>query len=407
MSDNTTLDPSLNVCPDKVNHIHLIGICGTGMAALAGMLHTRGYTVTGSDQNVYPPMSDFLASLKIPVCEGFHADNLSPAPDLVIVGNVVRAVNPEAVALGELKIPYLSMPQAVAQFFLTGRKSMVVAGTHGKTTTSSLLATTLHRLGDTPGFLIGGLVEAFQSNFNVSESEYFVIEGDEYDTAFFNKVSKFHHYMPRYVLLTSVEFDHADIFPDLQAIVDSFARFIQQIPSDGALVACIDDPVIRDLIRDAPCPVISYGQRPEATWRIENIQIKGHNTQVRVTYRQEQAHSFSLPMPGAHNAANATGVMALLSHLGWSPESVGKALSTFEGVKRRQQIRGKVSGVTVIDDFAHHPTAVRETVKALRQAWSENRLVIVFEPRTNTSRRKNISARLYECVSGSGLCPGS
>ncbi len=388
MSFDAMLDPSLNRCPSDVRHIHLIGICGTGMAALAGMLLTCGYSVTGSDQNVYPPMSDFLASLKIPVCEGFRPENLSPKPDLVIVGNVVRAVNPEAVALGELRIPYLSMPQAVAAFFLTGRQPIVVAGTHGKTTTSSLLATTLHRLGDTPGFLIGGLVEAFQRNFNVSDSRYFVIEGDEYDTAFFNKVSKFHHYMPRYALLTSVEFDHADIFSDLQAIVDSFAAFIGRIPAHGALAACIDDPVVRELVQNAPCPVITYGRRPESVWRITDIRVQGHSTQVRLLHRQEQEYSFTLPMPGAHNAANAAGVTALLAHLGFLPERIGQALATFEGVKRRQQIRGRVGGVTVIDDFAHHPTAVRETVSALRQAWPQNRLVVVFEPRTNTSRRK-------------------
>ncbi len=389
MNRQAQLDPALNICPATTRRVHLIGICGTGMAALAGMLLSQGYTVTGSDQNVYPPMSDFLQSLHIPVHTGYGAENLNPRPDLVIVGNVTRAINPEALALEEMRIPYLSMPQALAVFFLQGKTNLVVAGTHGKTTTSSLLASTLHRLGHTPSFFIGGLVEAFQRNFNLSESEYFVLEGDEYDTAFFNKVSKFHHYMPRYVILTSVEFDHADIFPDLQAIVDSFTTFIQGIPAHGALVACVDDPVVRELAEQAPCRVISYGTGPGCTWRIEDVHIQGHMTRVSLSGHQGgKLCQFALPMPGAHNAANATGVVALLDYLGFEPVDIGRALAVFEGVKRRQQIRGQVNGVTVIDDFAHHPTAVRETVRALRLAWPDNRLVVVFEPRTNTSRRK-------------------
>ena len=383
------LDPALNAAPSRrLCHIHLIGICGTGMAAMAAMLQQQGFTITGSDQNVYPPMSDFLAGLGIEVMPGYTAANLAAQPDLVIVGNVVRITNPEAVELARLRLPYLSMPQALAHFFLEGKQSLVVAGTHGKTTTSSLLATTLHRIGATPGFMIGGLVEAFGRNSNVSNGTYFVVEGDEYDTAFFNKVSKFQHYRPQCAILTSVEFDHADIFADLASIKASFAEFIERIPCDGALVAHLDDPVVAELAKKARCAVIGYGSAgSRSEWWLDDLQVKGLSSEFAVYHRGEKKGQCHLPMPGMHNALNALAVIALLAYLGFSFAAIVAGLATFEGVKRRQQIRGVVRGITVIDDFAHHPTAVRETLNALRLAWPDNRLVVVFEPRTNSSRR--------------------
>jgi UDP-N-acetylmuramate: L-alanyl-gamma-D-glutamyl-meso-diaminopimelate ligase len=381
------LDPALNFAPERPRHIHLIGICGTGMAAMAAMLQQQGCMVTGSDQNVYPPMSDFLAGLGIEVMAGYAAANLSARPDLVIVGNVVRRTNPEAVELARLRIPYLSMPQALGHFFLEGKQSLVVAGTHGKTTTSSLLATTLHRIGVTPGFMIGGLVEAFGRNSQVSDSPYFVVEGDEYDTAFFNKVSKFQHYRPHCAILTSVEFDHADIFADLAAIKAAFAEFIGRIPTEGALVAHIEDPVVAELAPAACCPVIGYGTGAGCEWRLADLQAHGLSSDFAVHHHGQLLGRCRLPMPGLHNALNALAVIALLSHLGFSFNRIIEGLASFEGVKRRQQIRGVVRGVTVVDDFAHHPTAVRETLNALRLAWPDNRLVVVFEPRTNSSRR--------------------
>jgi len=381
------LEPALNSAPERPRHIHLIGICGTGMAAMAGMLQQQGFMVTGSDQNVYPPMSDFLAGLGIEVMAGYAAANLSVRPDLVIVGNVVRSTNPEAVELARLRIPYLSMPQALGHFFLEGKQSLVVAGTHGKTTTSSLLATTLHRIGVTPGFMIGGLVEAFGRNSQVSDGPYFVVEGDEYDTAFFNKVSKFQHYQPRCAILTSVEFDHADIFADLAAIKAAFAEFIGRIPAEGALVAHIEDPVVAELAPAARCPVIGYGVGAACEWRLADLQAHGLASDFAVHHHGQLLGRCRLPMPGLHNALNALAVIALLSRLGFAFERIVDGLSSFEGVKRRQQIRGVVRGVTVVDDFAHHPTAVRETLNALRLAWPDNRLVVVFEPRTNSSRR--------------------
>ncbi len=385
--NQSVLDPALNRVPASCRRIHIMGICGTGMAALAGMLKAQGYRITGSDENVYPPMSDFLADQDIEVMAGYDPANLDVGPDLVVVGNVIRAINPEAIALAEKKIPYVSMPQALGHFFLTDHRSLVVAGTHGKTTTSSLLATALNRAGASPGFMIGGIVEAFGRNFRVGEGDFFVVEGDEYDTAFFNKVSKFLHYQPDCAILTSIEFDHADIFPDLAAIKASFAEFVALIPAHGALVACMDDPVVAEIATKADCPVLSYGSSDACRYRLHDLKVSGLQSTFCVDKDGRELGRFTLPLPGLHNGLNATAVIALMDHLGFSVEVIGRGLAGFEGVKRRQQIRGEADGITVIDDFAHHPTAVRETLCALRLAWPDRRLVTVFEPRTNSSRR--------------------
>jgi UDP-N-acetylmuramate: L-alanyl-gamma-D-glutamyl-meso-diaminopimelate ligase len=381
------VDPALNYVPDDPRRIHVMGVCGTGMAALAGMLKDRGFMVTGSDQNVYPPMSDFLKAAGIEVREGYRPENLEPAPDLVIVGNVIRAVNPEAVRLGELRIPYISMPQALSRFFLNDHVSLVVAGTHGKTTTSSLLASVLHAAGSSPGFMIGGIVEAFGRNYNLGQGRYFVVEGDEYDTAFFDKGSKFLHYQPDYAIVTSIEFDHADIFSDLQAIRNAFNRFVRLVPEKGAIFACRDDAVVREICREAACQVVEYGTGGDCVWRVDNFSARGLASIFDVYRRGSFFGRFHLPMPGLHNALNATAVIALLDHLGLPLEQIRDGLASFKGVKRRQQIRGEVNSITVVDDFAHHPTAVRATTAALKSAWPERRLIVVFEPRTNSSRR--------------------
>ncbi len=385
--NSACLDPVNNQAPAAPEHIHLIGICGTAMAALAGMLKERGFLVSGSDQNIYPPMSDFLAAQHIPVQQGFRAEHLHPRPDLVLIGNVVRATNPEAIATARLGLPYLSMPQALAHFFLQGKMPLVVSGTHGKTTTASLLASTLLRMGEAPGFMIGGIVEAFGRNYNVNDSRYFVVEGDEYDTAFFNKVSKFHHYRPQCAICTSVEFDHADIFPDLASIERTFAEFFGRIPPDGALIANGDDPVLRKLLTAAQCRLISYGTGEHCLWQLHDVHAQDLHSEFSFSYQGEMQGSCHLPMPGQHNCLNALAVIALLHHLGFPLARILPAMASFEGVKRRQQIRGVVRNITVVDDFAHHPTAVRATLDALRQTWPNSRLLVVFEPRTNSSRR--------------------
>jgi UDP-N-acetylmuramate: L-alanyl-gamma-D-glutamyl-meso-diaminopimelate ligase len=393
VSSAAQLDPALNRAPEVLRHIHVMGICGTGMAALAGMLKECGYCVTGSDQNVYPPMSDFLAASGIPVMGGYRAENLDPRPDLVIVGNVIRAVNPEACRLAELGIPYLSMPQALSRFFIQGHGSLVVAGTHGKTTTASLLATALDAIGAGPGFMIGGIVEAFGRNYATGSGQYFVVEGDEYDTAFFDKSSKFVHYRPDYAIITSIEFDHADIFSDLDMIKRTFSRIVDLIPPGGMIIACHDDPVVREIVSAASCRVMTYGLDAGSEWQLADFTPQGLTAAFTVYCRGEFFGSFTLPMPGLHNGLNATAVIALMDSLGFDPDAITRGIASFGGVKRRQQVRGEVNSITVIDDFAHHPTAVRETVHALKMAWPQRRLVAVFEPRTNSSRRAVFQAR--------------
>ena len=381
------LDPQLNSAPKEAHTIHIMGICGTGMAALAGMLQQRGFLVSGSDSHVYPPMSTFLGKLNIPVRDGYKPENLDPRPDLVIVGNVITRVNPEAQQLAALGIPYLSFPQALAQFFIASRTSLVVTGTHGKTTTCSFLATALHRAGLDPTFMIGGILPEFDGNFRLGQGEFFVAEGDEYDTAFFDKESKFLHYQPKIAIITSIEFDHADIFADLEAIKRSFRKFVSLMPTDGLLIVNLDDDNAREVIADAPCPIQGYGLSPTRDWSLGEIRHDGGRTTFTALRKGERFGEFTIRLPGRHNCQNALAVVALLTHVGLAPKVINEGLSTFAGVKRRQEVRGVVAGVTVIDDFAHHPTAVAETITALRQAYGERRLIVVFEPRTNTSRR--------------------
>jgi UDP-N-acetylmuramate: L-alanyl-gamma-D-glutamyl-meso-diaminopimelate ligase len=382
------LDPALNILPESVKSIHLMGICGTGVGALAGMLQAQGFVVSGSDQQVYPPMSDFLDSLGIAVKSGYHAENLSHRPDLVIVGNVITRANPEAAALAELRIPYLSMPQALGQLFLAGKRSLVVCGTHGKTTTSSLLATLLHYLDADPGFMIGGLVQEFGRNFRIGLGPYFVVEGDEYDTAFFDKGPKFLHYQPQIAIITSIEFDHADIYADLEAVKASFRKLVAIMPSNGCLVANLDDPIVAEICREAKCPVLGYGEGQNLTWTLSELDIRPDGTSFTAHHNGVLFGLFKTRMPGRHNAMNCLAVVAVLERIGFSAEEIAKNLPRFTGVRRRQEIRGEIRGITVIDDFAHHPTAVRETLAALRAAYVGRRLLAVFEPRTNSSRRR-------------------
>ncbi len=381
------LDPLLNYSPKDITTIHIMGICGTGMAALAGMLKQAGYTVTGSDTNIYPPMSDFLKNLEISIFRGYEAKNLEHQIDLVIVGNVITKKNPEAQALAQKTIPYLSFPQALSFFFIRKRTSLVVAGTHGKTTTCSLLASSLNSTGHDPSFMIGGIVRDFDANFRLGNGPYFISEGDEYDTAFFDKESKFLHYRPHFGILTSIEFDHADIFDSLDDIKKSFKKFIALFPEDGLLIANLDDENVREVIQNAKCPIQGYGCSPKHAWSFKDIQTSEGMTTFDIFHNNELYLQMSLTLSGTHNCMNGLAVTALLHNLGIEKSRIQKALANFGGVKRRQEVRGVIGGITIIDDFAHHPTAVRETLNGLKVAYGSHRLIAVFEPRTNSSRR--------------------
>ena len=386
-STGAELRTDLNRVPESVRHIHLMGICGTGMAALAGLLKEQGARVTGSDRNVYPPMSDFLEALSIPVLPGYRAENLAPPPDLVIVGNVITRDNPEAVELARLAIPYISMPQALRHYAIAECRSIVVAGTHGKTTTTALASWVLEVAGLDPGFLIGGLPGNFATGFRRAKGAFFVIEGDEYDSAFFDKGPKFLHYAPWVALLTSIEFDHADIYRDLDHVLSSFRAFVAQLPPGGLLIANADDPRVAQEARQAPCPVVRYGLREPADWSISGMHFQGPDTHLEIRPPGGPAIPVVTPLYGRHNMSNLLAVAALSGHLGIPTERFQEALRGFSGVRRRQEVRGEAGGVLVIDDFAHHPTAVRETIGAVRERYADRRLVAVFEPRSNSSRR--------------------
>ena len=376
------------------------------MASLAGMLKEKGFRVTGSDANVYPPMSTQLSSLGIMLRSPYAAENIPEDADLIIVGNAVTRDNPEAQEAVRRGLPALSMPQAVADFFLPGKETVVVAGTHGKTTTTSLLAWSLFALGADPSFLVGGIPKNFPVSYRVGKGPHFVIEGDEYDTAYFDKGPKFLHYRPRIALLTSIEFDHADIYRDLSHLKESFRKLVRILPKDGLLIASFDYPDVVEVAKDAACPVLYYGvgrdgavHPGEDLWRVRFLPDEGGFSRFRLE-RDGEAHDFRLRLPGRHNAGNAAAAAITLFRLGYPPERVAEAFSGFEGVLRRQEVVGEFGGVLVIDDFAHHPTAVRETIRGIRERYPGRPVTAVFEPRSNTSRRNVFQRDFTEALSG-------
>jgi UDP-N-acetylmuramate: L-alanyl-gamma-D-glutamyl-meso-diaminopimelate ligase len=380
-------------------HYHLIGICGTAMASLAGMLAAKGHRVTGSDENVYPPMSIELSRLGIPVSQGYSPDNLKERPDVIVVGNAITRGNPELeYALNE-RMTYTSMAAVVKENFIRGHHSIVVAGTHGKTTTTSLLAWALEMCGAKPSFLIGGVAENFASSFRLADGDYFVIEGDEYDTAYFDKGPKFMHYLPDTVVLNNVEFDHADIYRDLEAVRFAFSRLINLIPERGLLVAGWDSELVRQLTKQAFCAVVTFGVEPDAQWRATDINSQGETTTFRVVVEGAEFGRFQTPLAGLFNVRNCLGVIATCELLGFDRQAVSAALLEFKSVKRRLEVRGNVRGVTVIDDFAHHPTAVRETLAATRAKYPAARIVAVFEPRSYTAQIKLFQDPFVEALS--------
>ncbi len=371
-----------------IDSIYLIGIGGAAMAPLAGMLAERGYAVSGSDTGVYPPASTLLEKLRITWKNGFHETNLAPRPDLVVIGNAISRGNPELEFVLDNKIAYRSLPEMIKEFFLPGHDSLVVTGTHGKTTTTSLLAWVLHVAGHRPDFLIGGVAENFGKSYGLGGGREFIIEGDEYDSAFFDKGPKFLHYRPDDLIITSLEFDHADIYADLAAIELQFRRLVNLVPRRGRIVCWGESATVRGVVSQAFCPVETYGFGGENLWIAGDLEFRDDATHFRVARKAEERARVELPLVGRHNVLNAIAALALADGRGVPREAIEEALRTFRGVARRMQIRAEAAGVIVVDDFAHHPTAIRATIEAARTRWPRRRLWVAFEPRSNTMRRR-------------------
>jgi UDP-N-acetylmuramate: L-alanyl-gamma-D-glutamyl-meso-diaminopimelate ligase len=386
---------------NEKKHIHLIGICGTAMASLAGMLKQRGFRVTGSDAAAYPPMSDFLLSLGIPVAQPFDAQNLEPRPDLVVIGNAISRGNVELEQVLDQRLDFCSLPQLLHDEFLRGKEVIVVSGTHGKTTTTSMLAWVFHAAGLDPSFLIGGIAENFGSSFHLGRGKHFIIEGDEYDTAFFDKGPKFLHYFPDAVILTSVEFDHADIYKDLEAVETAFKRLVNLVPRRGRIVAfdgvaghASESPSLERCLAKAFCSVERYGTGARAHWQVTELRLSCDRTNWTVRRNGEHWADFEFSLAGEYNVWNATAAAAMAFSCGISRDDIAGALKTFKSVKRRLEVKAQVNGVTIIDDFAHHPTAIAETMKALRARYAGSRLWAILEPRSNTLRRRVLQSDL-------------
>ena len=362
------------------------------MASLAGMLRERGYRVTGSDAAAYPPMSTFLEALGIPVAQPFAEANLDPRPDLVVVGNALSRGNVELERVLDERIPFCSLPQILHDEFLVGKEVLVVAGTHGKTTTTSMLAWIFESAGLEPSFLIGGIAENFGSSFGLGAGKHFILEGDEYDTAFFDKGPKFMHYFPDSLILTSVEFDHADIYKDLDAVETAFKRLVNLVPRRGRIVgfdggASDHGESLERCLAKAFCPVERYGASQNANWQVSNLKLDTDRTTWSVLRQGKPWADFEFPLGGEYNVWNATAAAALAANYGISKDAIAKALATFRSVKRRLEVKAEVNGITIIDDFAHHPTAIEQTIRALRARYPGRRLWVVLEPRSNTMRR--------------------
>jgi UDP-N-acetylmuramate: L-alanyl-gamma-D-glutamyl-meso-diaminopimelate ligase len=371
-------------------HYHLIGICGTAMASLAGMLQARGHHVTGSDKDVYPPMSTMLQSLGINVAQGFKREHLTPAPDCVIVGNAIPRGNPEVEETLRRKLLYRSQAEVVKEEFIRGRHSLAVAGTHGKTTTTSIASWVMDQGGLNPSFLIGGVAQNFGSSFRVTDSDYFIIEADEYDTAYFDKGPKFMHYLPELGIVNNIEFDHADIYADLEAVKLAFRRFMNLVPENGRLIAGWDSPNVRKVVESFGerlfTRVETFGTDSSAKWQVRNADFSEGLSRFEVFCENQSWGEFQTPLLGEFNLLNCLAVIIAADAWGVSRENIEGALVSFQNVKRRAEVRGEERGVVVIDDFAHHPTAVRETLRALRARYKDRRLIAVFEPRSWSSR---------------------
>jgi len=373
-------------------HVHVIGIGGSAMAPLAGMLREHGFRVTGSDSGVYPPASTLLESLGISFFHSFDATHLQPAPDLVIVGNIIARGNPELEEVLDRKIPYRSMPEIIEEVFLPGKHSIVVSGTHGKTTTTAMLGWIFHTAGKRPNFLVGGVAENFGKSYGLEGGSEFILEGDEYETAIWDRGPKFFHYHPDDLIITSLEYDHADIYPDFETYELAFRRLVNLVPRAGRVVIWGDTeqsgPALRGAVAKAFCPVETYGVSGANEWIASNISDHDEGMHFHVKYRGRSFGDFALSATGRHNVLNAMAAMSVAHGRGIRTEAIAKALATFRSVRRRMDVKGELGGVLVVDDFAHHPTAVRATIEAARSRWPGRRLWAILEPRSNSMRRK-------------------
>ncbi len=369
--------------------IHLLGIAGSAMAPLAGMLKDRGFDVSGSDTGVYPPASMLLDSLGIRWYEGYREENLKPPPDLAVIGNSISRGNPEVEYILDQKIPYCSMPQLLEDYFIPGHSSLVVAGTHGKTTTTAMLAWIFHTAGRRPDFLAGGVLPNFgDRSYGLGGGSEFIVEGDEYDTSFFDKAPKFLHYHPEELILTSLEFDHADIYPDLASIALQFRRLVNLVPRCGRIFLWGESPDLRDVASKAFCPVETFGLSSDCDWFAGDIAWNGDATEFHAAHRGREVARIRIKFAGRHNVLNALAAVSLASSRGVESAAIERALASFQGVRRRMEIKGEARGVLVIEDFAHHPTAIRVTLEAVRSRWPGRKIWAAIEPRSNTMRRK-------------------
>src|SRR2546428_6052897 len=370
-------------------HYHLIGICGTAMASLAGMLQARGHQVTGSDENVYPPMCTMLDSLGIQIMPGYEGEHLTPAPDCIVVGNAIPRGNPEVEETLNRKLLYRSLPEVIKEEFIRGRRSLVITGTHGKTTATRLAAWVIDQAGLNPSFLVGGVVQNFGVSFRVTGSDYFIIEGDEYDTAYFDKGPKFMHYLPEIAIINNIEFDHADIYEDLAAVKLAFRRLMNIVPGNGRLIAGWDSVYVREVVHEIGQRLFTqletFGTCDDAGWQARDIDYVNEMTHFSVFRDGHEWSQFQTPLIGEFNVRNCLPVIVSADAWGIERQAIAEALATFKSVRRRCEVRGEINGITVIDDFAHHPTAVRETLGALRTKYNDRRIIAVFEPRSRTS----------------------
>lgn len=381
-----------------MKHVHFLGICGTAMGAVASAMARKGYVVTGTDANVYPPMSTFLESEGIEIFQGYKADNIPAETDMVVIGNAMSRGNVEVEAVLSKNLRYMSLPETMKEFFLWGKKNYVVTGTHGKTTTSSMLAWLMKDNGLDPSFMIGGIARNLGRGGNFTDSDYCVLEGDEYDTAFFDKRSKFLHYLPKVVIINNIEMDHADIYANVEEIKLSFKRLLRVVPRDGVVFINADCPNCADVKAHAATElrmvkIVSVGMSEDADVRITDINYHTDGSDFKL-----DGESYTVPMVGDFNIRNAAMATCAARFAGLTPEQIRASLASFEGVARRQEVRGTVNSVTVVDDFAHHPTAIVQAVAALRQRFPKSRLWVLFDPRSNTTIRNIFQKELAESL---------